>query len=300
MLLEDTTQLRVNPNNYKYLNSIGYKNIKNNDIITISISDLSIGSGHKIKVKCDICEKEKMLSYRRYMLSYNNGGYYACSNSCNIEKRKYEHTDIIKENNRIKCLEKYGVNHYFKTNEFKEKIKKTNIERYGVDNVFKNEKIKENIKKTNIQRYGVDNPSKSEIIKLKKEETCLKNNGVKSPCQNSSIFEKNLKSGLKIKKFKNTELNYQGSYELDFLNNFYDKIEIKKGLTINYRIDDKEKYYHSDYYIPNIDLIIEIKSTYWYNKCKKLNIIKEKFAKKQHNYIIILDKKYEEFLKIIK
>ncbi len=162
------------------------------------------------------------------------------------------------------------------------------------------DKIKEKIKNTNIKNYGVDNPSKSELVKIKKEKTCLKNYGVKSPCQNKYIFEKNLKSGLRIKKFKNTELNYQGSYELDFLNIFYDKIEIISGLTINYKIDNKNKYYHSDYYIPSLDLIVEIKSTYWYNKCKTLNEIKMSYAKKDHKYIMILDKKYDEFLKIIK
>lgn len=299
MIITEYATLKINPNNYKYLISLGYNNIKINDFLEIPVNKLSIGCSYKISVKCDVCGKEKMLSYSRYMKSFNNGGYYACCNKCNLEKRKHACTDEIKEKVKNTCLKKYGTSNYFKTDECKEKIKQTNLKNYGVDNVFKNDEIKKQIQKTNIEKFGVDNPSKSVEIKIKKETTCLRNHGVKSPYQNRYIFEKNLKSGLKIKKFENSELNYQGSYELDFLNIFYNKIDIEKGLTINYEIDNKNKYYHSDYYIPSLDLIVEIKSTYWYNKCKKINEIKEQYAKKDHNYIMILDKNYDDFVKII-
>lgn len=299
MIITEKTTIRVNINNIRHLELKGFKNLKINEFIEIDVNDLSKNSAHLINVKCDICGKEKLLKYRRYLKSYNNGGYYSCSNSCNINKRKIKYTNELTEKRKETCLEKYGVDSYSKTDEYKKKIKETCLKKYGVENVFQNEKIKEKIKGTCLEKYGFDNPSKSKDIKIKKEVTCLMNHGVKSPCQNISIFEKNLKSGLKIKKFRNTELNYQGSYELDFLNIFYDKIEIKKGLTIKYKIKNKTKYYHSDYYIPSVDLIVEIKSTYWYNKCKELNSIKEKNTKKYHNYIIILDKNYDNFLKII-
>ena len=51
-----------------------------------------------------------------------------------------------------------------------------------------------------------------------------------------------------------------------------------------------------DFYIPKLNLLVEIKSLYWYNMNKDLNIIKEKYAKNISNYIIIIDKNYEEFL----
>lgn len=299
MLITKTVNLRINPNNYKYLLSIGFSNIKINDIIEIPVHKLSIGSGHKVEVKCDICGKEKVLSYRRYMLSFNNGGYYSCSNKCNIEKRKYEHTKEIKEKVKKTCIEKYGSDNYLITDEGKEKTKQTNLIKFGVENPFSNKDIQKQIKQTNLLKFGFDNPSKSENIKLKKENTCLINHGVKSPYQNKNIFNKSLKSGLKIKKYKDTELYFQGTYELDFLNHFYDKIEIKNGLSIKYIFNDKEKIYHTDFYLPDKDLIIEVKSSYWYNKCKELNIIKSEYAKKYHNYIMILDKNYNELEKVI-
>ncbi|MCF7866979.1 hypothetical protein K9L67_06160 [Candidatus Woesearchaeota archaeon] len=228
MLLTKKVKLRINTNNYKYLNLLGYKNLKMNEYLTIPTNHLSEGSGYKVKVKCDICGKEKMLQYRRYLLSYNNGGYYACSNSCNIDKRKYEITDEIKE------------------------------------------------------------------------KTCLKNHGVKSPYQNIKIFNKSLKSALKIKKYKYSELHYQGSYEKDFLDKYYNKIKIVNGLTIKYLHNNKEKYYHSDFYLPKYDLIVEIKSTYWYKMNEDINILKEKYSKLSHNYIMILDKNYDELGKLLK
>ena len=47
-------------------------------------------------------------------------------------------------------MEKYGVDHLFKTDEFKQRFKKTSMERYGVDNPGKNKEIIERIKQTNI------------------------------------------------------------------------------------------------------------------------------------------------------
>jgi hypothetical protein len=299
MILTETVKLRVNQNNYKYLLSKGFNNIKINDFIDINVNDLSKNSGHIINVKCDICGEEKTLQYRRYLKSYNNGGYYSCSNKCNIEKRKYKHTDKIKEKVKITCLDKYGVDSYSKTIEYKDRIKKTCLNKYGVENVFQLNDVKDKIKNTCLKKYGVDNPSKSNDIKIKKEKTCLINNNVKSPYQNKDIFNKSLKSGLKIKTYENSELYYQGSYEKDFLDRYYNKVIIKNGLSIKYQNNNSEKYYHTDFYLPDYDLIIEIKSTYWYNKCKELNIIKEQYAKKYHNYIIILDKNYDILEQII-
>jgi len=300
MLLTNKVSLRINNNNYKYLETLGYKNLKMNEYLTIPTNHLSEGSGHKVKVKCDICGKEKMLQYRRYLLSYNNGGYYACSNSCNIDKRKYEITDEIKEKKKNTNLKKYGVESPFQSEKIKEKIKQTNIKNYGVENPFQSEEIKEKIRQTNIEKYGFENPSQSEEIKKKKEKTCLKNHGVKSPYQNIKIFNKSLKSALKIKKYRDSELHYQGSYEKNFLDEYYNKIKIIDGLTIKYLHNNKEKYYHSDFYLPKYDLIVEIKSTYWYKINEDINILKEKYSKISHNHLMILDKNYDDLDKLLK
>jgi len=132
--------------------------------------------------------------------------------------------------------------------------------------------------------------------KIKKENTCLRNHGVKSPYQKRSIFIKSMTNDTTLKKYKNTKLDYQGSYEKDFLNKYYDKIEIENGLEIKYKYKSKNKKYYSDFYLPKYDLIIEVKSSYWYEKFKEQNLIKEQYSKIHHNFIFIMNKNYDELL----
>jgi hypothetical protein len=178
-----------------------------------------------------------------------------------------------------------------------ETCKKTLKEHYGVDNPWQSEEIKEKIKGTLLKNYGVENISQSNEIKKKKEETCFKNYNVKNPIQNKEIFEKAQKSGYKIKKFRDTNIWYQGTFEFDFLEKYYDKYpDIQRGLSIKYVVGDKHKVYYSDFFIPSLNLIVEIKSS-WIIELQGINQIEEK--KKAtitagFNYIMIVDKNYIE------
>lgn len=96
------------------------------------------------------------------MKQVDNGGYYACSSKCAMDKNRntmkerytggYRNKDII-EKRKQTTLERYGVDNISKTNMFKEKYEATMIERYGVTNGFQSEdhKIK--------YLYGNKNPS---------------------------------------------------------------------------------------------------------------------------------------------
>jgi len=178
-----------------------------------------------------------------------------------------------------------------------ETCKKTLKENYGVENPWQSEEIKEKIKNILLQKYGVENISQSNEIKKKKEETCYKNYDVKNPIQNKEIFEKQQKSGYKIKKFKDTNIWYQGTFELDFLKKYYDKYpDIQRGPSIKYVVEGQNKVYYTDFLIPSLNLIVEIKSS-WIIELQGLNRIEEK--KKAaiiagFNYIMIVDKNYVE------
>lgn len=76
----------------------------------------------------------------------------------------------------------------------------------------------------------------------------------------------------------------------DFEQRIY--ISYKDG-TGNYR-----KYF-PDFYIPNLNLVIEIKSKYTLNKQQELNQRKFEAAKKKYNFICIVDKNYKEFDKLL-
>jgi len=90
-------------------------------------------------------------------------------------------------------------------------------------------------------------------------------------------------------------LSCQGGYEKDFILKFKDKVRIENGLSIEYYYNGEKKVYHSDYYLPDFNLVVEIKSTYWYELNKELCLAKEEYTRKKYNYLMILDKKYEEF-----
>lgn len=77
---------------------------------------------------------------------------------------------------------------------------------------------------------------------------------------------------------------------------YYDKIKIEKAPVIKYKFNEKNKFYFPDFYIPSLNLIVEIKNSYLYNKDKDQIIAKEKATiASDFQYIIIIDKNYTQF-----
>jgi hypothetical protein len=205
-------------------------------------------------------------------------------------------SEIIKEKIKNTNLERYGYAFHLKNINVKNKIRNTNLERYGVTSYLNSEEGI--IRKTEkwLENYGVDNPLKSKEIRIKIKNTNLKKYGVENPAQNKEIYERSQKTRFLRKKFKDTDVFYQGSYELDFLEKFYDKIDIENGPSIPYLFEGKNKVYHSDFYIPSKNLIVEIKNGYLFNLDYERIIKKEKATiNAGFNYFIIIDKNYEKF-----
>jgi hypothetical protein len=274
-------------------------NVKIGEISNIKSYDVKETVRDRIYVICENCHTERYIFSYNYHNQIKKSGYYVCNKCTHIK---------VKETN----LEKYGFICPLQNEEISKKSKNKMIELYGVDNIskldeikdqrkdnFKKESFKIKSKKTWLDKYGVDNPSKSDLIKEKKEKTCLNNYGVENPSQSIEIFEKSQKSGKKIKPHK-CGLYYRGTYEKHFLDFCLDnEIKVTKGPRIEYYMDNKKKYYHSDFYIEKLDLICEIKSSYYYNKYKNINIQKEKYSKNVHNFLFIIDKNYEDLKSLL-
>jgi len=193
-------------------------------------------------------------------------GYDKLCYRCKKEKRKRD--KAIQAQNFKK---KYGVNNPAQVKEIYDKIKNTNLERYGCTCTLQNKTIIEKIKRNNIKKYGVE-----------------------YPIQSKKILHKQQISSCSKKKFKNTNIWYQGSYELDFLEKYYEKFpDIQRGPSIKYIFENTEKVYYPDFFIPSLNLIIEIKGSYWKkeNKNKAQQISVERY----YDYIMILDKNYNRF-----
>lgn len=119
------------------------------------------------------------------------------------------------------------------------------------------------------------------------------------PKKDPNIFHKTQSSSFKKHLFK--ELTYQGTFEQNFLETFYDVIKIEKAPSIKYKYKNRERIYFPDFYLPELNLIIEIKSKYYYNKFLDVNLEKQKACISQgYNFMFIIDRDYENFLKILK
>lgn len=331
MILTEEINIKLNAQNIRHYIDLGYK-CNPHDEICVKINDLSDGSNYKIRVKCDICGKEKELKYHFYLKNIKKYNYYSCSNKCSQEKVKKTNLERygveypiqnseIYEKIKKTNLERYGVEHLTQLEEIKEKIKKINLERYGVECPLRNSEIKEKTKKTNLERYGFEYSYQNEDIKNKYKKTMMNKYGVEYPIQNSEIKEKTKKTNLerygveysaqnyeifkktqssafKLKNYKN--LTYIGTYELDFLIKFSDNYKIEQAKTIDYIFENKNKKYFPDYYLPDYNLIVEIKSTYTYDYEKEQNESKkEATINNGYNFIFIIDKDYTEFLSIL-
>lgn len=102
----------------------------------------------------------------------------------------------VKDKVKSTVLEKYGVEHYFQTEQFKEQSKSTCLNKYGVDNASKSEQIQEKIKGTTLDRYGVDSVMKVPDIVEKQRDTVSKKYGVANVFESDDIKEKIRKTNI--------------------------------------------------------------------------------------------------------
>ena len=201
-------------------------------------------------------------------------------------------SEKIKNKSKKTCLEKYGVEYILQNKEIIEKNKKTILDKYGEKNYNNRKKYR----KTCLEKYGVEHIFKNEIIKEKTKQTFLQKYQVEHVLQNEEIYKKMIRSSFKIKYYNNTPIYYQGSYEKNFLDKYFGKMTIMNGKTISYEMNGKKLKYYSDFYLPDYNMIIEIKSSRWYNIHLDKNIMKEKTCKELgYIFIFIIDKNYNEF-----
>ena len=237
----------------------------------------------------------------------------------NLEKYGYEcvlQSNNVKDKIKKTNLEKYGCEYSISSELVKNKITDSLIERYGVKNVFCsdsqfrediNKKLKSSLSddfvkykriRTCYERYGVNNPMQSDYIKDKTKKTNLEKYGVEYPMQSHFFFKKQQKSSYKTNLYE--DIDYQGTYELDFLERYYEKLNIGKIEPIRYKHNDKYHYYHPDFYIPEYNLIVEIKSTYTYNYDLERNQAKYDYSiRAGYNFIFIIDKDYTDFEELL-
>ena len=165
-----------------------------------------------------------------------------------------------KEKYKQTCLEKYGVDNPFKlektkinshSKEAKEKQRKTCLEKYGVENSFQSKEVRQKYKENYKRKYGVENPFQNEIIKEKIKQTCLEKYGVDKAIKNPIISNKAINT-----RIKNHTWSSSKPEEKLYL-------YIKEKFPSVKRQYKEERYpYFCDFYIPELDLFLELNGTW--------------------------------------
>lgn len=198
---------------------------------------------------------------------------------------KYGQTSFNKKKEKQTCLEKYGDENYNNP----EKRKQTCLEKYGREIPFNYDKAKE----TCLEKYGVDNYSKTKEFKDRVKETNLNKFGVSTPLllekSRNKRFSKEIIDNVINTKRKNHTFNTSKLEEELYL---YIK---EKFPSVIRQYKDKERYpFCCDFYIPELDLFLELNGTWTHGKhpfninskedISILNIWKEK--SKEHPFYL--------------
>ena len=138
-------------------------------------------------------------------------------------------SDIVKERNKKKNLERYGTEYFFQSDEFKRKAKNTWMTNLGADNPFKSKHVQEKIKETNLRKYGTEYVLSSNDIRKKIKETNIKKYGVDHVSKSKVVMDKIVKS--QINTNWNTSLSFNIA-ELSTAEKFHNFL-INKKLKLN-------------------------------------------------------------------
>jgi hypothetical protein len=252
MILTKHVKIRITGNvcDYYKKNNI---DVKFNEYNILPVNLLNPQSHIIIDAKCDVCDKEVKIQYRRYNQSINKGGYYTCSSACSKNKREKTFID------------KYGDKSLFKTDIFKEKSKKTNLIKWGNEHFRSSEKWKklsggkeiEKRKDTIFKQFMIENP---EVVDQNDDHFIIK-----CDVHGKTEIPKGLFSNRKISKTEYCcecnpiDKNISGKEVLLYklIKDIYDGEIIQ-----SYKLNNKE----IDIYIPDLKIGFEFNGLRWHSE----------------------------------
>jgi DNA-directed RNA polymerase subunit RPC12/RpoP len=303
MISQERIVVRVNSNHLKYYKNLGY-DAKMLEFLAVLPQHLPHGSHVRVNLICDICKKESQVEFRGIKDKVDFK--YSCG-SCSSKRRIKERGSIFSNPKLQKELSLRNNQDSFK------KRKDTKLHNYGNENYNNQEKRKNTLKNNHgDERYNNQEKRKNTLKnnhgderynnQKKKQQTCLLKYGVIHTNQLESTWKKIQESSYRIHKYKDTNLTYQGSYELDFLE-FCEKnlIPVENGPIIFYSFEGGKSTYHSDFVVNSINTIVEIKSKYTLEYDIDRNLAKKSASENLgYNFIFIVDKDYKELIEIYK
>jgi hypothetical protein len=298
-----------------------FKKPQNYHLTTTNICNLLINNITSVP-KCAMCEN--FTKYKGYITEQFS---VTCSQKCyfnNMEGAHIKRVKKVKENwianpEKLKntiakreqtIQERYGVHNISLTKQFKEKYKATCQKKFGKDSFLESidEKTKLEYYKKGCETYlkntGYESTFKNPDVIKEREMMWLKKYGERNPILVPEILDKAIRSSFKWNKYKDTDIVYQGSYELYFLDLMNEKgliHTIENGPKIPYYINGKKYLYLVDFKIKDTNKLIEIKSSYTYNRMgtdillQQKNEAKWEAAKCNYNLTVLMGKKEIKF-----
>lgn len=151
-------------------------------------------------------------------------------------------------------------------------MKRTCVERFGVENAFQSEEIKNKIRQTNKTRYGKEYPGQVESIKEKKRQTLMEHYGVDVPLKCKDLVEKSeattiarygynrvakspLFASCHRKRIFYDNLYFDSNWEVkvyDYLKENHISFEYSPSISLPYEYDGREFTYHPDFLVDGI------------------------------------------------
>lgn len=220
-------------------------------------------------------------------------------------------SEEIKQKIRQTNLEKYGSENPMQTPEVQAKLEATSMARYGTRRPTENADIRAKVQQTHanktrdeiqhmldktvetsLQRYGTQSPNQAPIVKQRKIKSSLEKYGTEHPMQDASIQAKIQRRAFCHKDFTmpSGAIRKVQGYEPFALKLLLDTYTEEQIITdrpaiprFQYTANNKQRYYFPDIYIPHVNKIIEVKST-WTYKCTTDNITHKAAACKEAGY----------------
>ncbi len=250
MLLTKDINIRISGNvkDYYIKNNIP---VEFNKEINIPIEILNPNSHLIVDAKCDVCDKQVKIQYRRYNQSIGRGGYYTCSSKCSKNKREQT------------FIEKYGTNTPFKSDEFKAKSKQSNLKKWGHEHFRQSEKWRidnnevEKRKITIFNQFKENNPM---VINQDDEHFIIK-----CDLHGEVPIRKKLFSNRKVTKTEycticnpvDSNISGKEILLLKLIRSLYDG-----EIITSYRLKGKE----IDIYLPELKIGFEFNGIYWHSE----------------------------------
>lgn len=128
---------------------------------------------------CKVCGSSEVK-----FISYIKGYMSVCSKKCSALN-----PDVINKRKNT-CIDRYGVDNIFKSQEFKSNLVQYNWSKYGTLHHTQSSEVQDTRRNTTNIKYGVDHVSQLPEVKLKKAKTNMSKLGVECPFQSDSVKRK--------------------------------------------------------------------------------------------------------------